>query len=245
MADLRKILVVDDNEEFLQNTKDILELAGYEVLCASDPLKGLEQARLEHPDLILMDIRLPIMDGVEAYERIRETTPEVPVIMMTAYSVDDLVVKALHEGAFGALIKPLDFDQLLPIIDRALGHGPLLLIVDDDAQFCASMADVLEQNGYRVDVAYDSETAISKTSGSSFDVLVLDLKLPTMDGMETYHAIRARRPNATAIFVTGYPEEAAKLAAAAARGGELLCCLQKPVDLDRLLGGLQELPATP
>lgn len=241
MRELHKILVVDDNEDFCRNTKDILELKGYEVRWAVDPVQALESVRTERPDLVLMDIHLPIMDGVEAYGRIRETAPHVPTIMMTAYSVEDLIAKALREGAFGALTKPLDFDRMLAIIEKALGNQPLLLIVDDDPHFCASMADVLEHNGYRVDIVHDSERAIAQACACNFDVLLLDLKLPTTGGLETYLAIRDRRPGVRAIFISGYPEEAANAAASAARLGETWCCLSKPVDLDQLLEALQQL----
>jgi two-component system response regulator HydG len=118
-----KILVVDDNEDFCQNVTDILELRDYEVATASNGFKALEMVEQNGFDLVLMDIKMPGMDGVETFKKSKEIAPTTPVIMITAYAVEDLIKEALREGAFGALRKPLDFDRLFKLIEGAIVRG--------------------------------------------------------------------------------------------------------------------------
>ena len=111
-----KILVVDDNEDFCENLKDILELHSYTVLTAYNALKALDLVETESPQLVIMDIVMPGMDGAAAISRIRRLSPQAPVLVTTAFAREELVSRALHEGAFAYIRKPVDFDQLLTII---------------------------------------------------------------------------------------------------------------------------------
>lgn len=138
-----RILVVDDNEEFCRNVKDIVELKGYTVATAYDGFKALELVKQNGFDLVLMDIRMPVIDGVETFKKVKKIAPDTPVIMVTAFAVEDLIREALREGAFGSLKKPLDFDKLFKLIEQATPDGKLILIVDDDENLCANMQDVL------------------------------------------------------------------------------------------------------
>ncbi len=229
-----RILVVDDNEEFCQNVTDILELRDYEVVSAYDGFKGLEAVKENGFDMVLMDIKMPVMDGVETYRKVKEIAPAMPVIMVTAYAVEDLIREALREGAFGALKKPLDFDKLFKLIKRATPNGELILVVDDDKNLCANMKDVLSDKGYRVSVAYDGNMAVEKAWENNFDIMLIDLKLPSLNGLETYLAIRDIRPDAVVIIITGYPQEMSKLAQQALQGNAY-ACLEKPVKVDELV----------
>lgn len=97
--------------------------------------------------------------------------------MMTAYAAEDHVREALREGAYGFLKKPLDFDRLYRLIERAICDGSLLFIVDDDKDLCANMKSILIDQGYRVSVAYDSKAAIEKARENKFDIMLIDMKL--------------------------------------------------------------------
>ena len=242
MSDELKILIVDDNEEFCQNVNDILELQGYEVVSAYDGFKGLELMKEDSFDLVLMDVRMPVMDGVETYKKVKELAPATPVIMVTAFAVEELIREALREGAFGALRKPLDFDQLLQLIERATGKGALILVVDDDEKLCANMNDVLSDKGYRVSVAHDGSMAVEKAQKNNFDIMLIDLKLPALNGLETYLAIRDFRPNMVALMITGYPQEMDKLARQALQENAYTC-LEKPINMDELVSLLERIKA--
>ena len=98
-----KILVVDDDSGMLFTLVEILEDAGYEASGAEDGYQAVESASQEAFDLVFMDIKLPGIDGVEAYRQIKSVSPGTPVIMMTGYSVEDLISQALEEGAYTVL----------------------------------------------------------------------------------------------------------------------------------------------
>jgi len=240
MSPKLRILVVDDSEGFCRSTADILKMRDYEVATAYDGFKALELVKRDGFDLVLMDIKMPIMDGVETFKKIKEMVPDTSVIMMTGYAVEDLIREALREGAFSALNKPLDFDEIFKLIERAIPNGALILVVDDDENLCATMKDVLSDKGYWVIVAYDGNTAIEKARENNFDIMLIDLKLPALNGLETYLAIRDFRPNVVAIIITGYLQEMGKLAQQALQE-TAYACLEKPIDMDKLFSLLERI----
>jgi two-component system response regulator HydG len=233
MSKRLKILVVDDNEEFCQNLKDILELHEYEVVTAYDGFKGLELVKQNGFDLVLMDVKMPVMDGVETYKKIKEVSASVPVVMMTAYTVEDLIKEALQKGAYGSLRKPLDFDELFDLITQATGKGAMILVADDDENTCANMQEILKDRGFRVRVAYDGNTAVEQAKQNNFDIMLLDMKMPELNGLETYLAIREFRPKVVAIVITGHRHEMNDLIKQALQKS-VYTCLEKPVDMDGL-----------
>ncbi len=233
MSEKSRILVVDDNEEFCENLKDILELRDYEVTTAYDGFQALELVKGDGFDVVLMDVKMPVMDGVETFKKLKETAVHTPVIMVTAFAVEGLVREALREGAFGCLRKPLDFDKLFAIIEKAIPNGALILVVDDDRNLCANMEDLLSDRGYRVNVAYDGDMAIEQAWQNNFDIMLLDMKLPPLNGLETYRAIRDIRPNVVVIVFTGYTQEMGNLVQRVLQENAY-SCLQKPINMDEL-----------
>ncbi|MFC2041107.1 response regulator [Chloroflexota bacterium] len=240
MSEKLKILVVDDNEEFCKNVTDILELKGYEVVSAYDGFKGLEAVKENGFDLVLMDVKMPVMNGVETFKKVKEIAPNTPVIMATAFAVEDLLKEALREGAYGSLKKPIDFDQLLGLIKQATGKGAMILVADDDENLCANMQQILSDKGYRVSVAYDGNTAIDKAEKNNFDIMLLDMKLPPLNGLETYLAIREFQANVVAVVITGYQLETEKLVQRALQENAYTC-MEKPLDIDRLVSLLAQI----
>ena len=127
MPEKLRILLVDDNEEFCKSVTDILELKDYEVVSAYDGFKALEKVKEDGFGLVLMDVKMTGMDGVQTFKKVREIAPMLPVIMVTAYAVDNLIREALREGAFGSLRKPLDFDKVFELF--SIRHSLLLEII--------------------------------------------------------------------------------------------------------------------
>jgi len=240
MSPKLRILVVDDSEGFCRSTADILKMRDYEVATAYDGFKALELVKRDGFDLVLMDIKMPIMDGVETFKKIKEMVPDISGIMMTGYAVEDLIREALREGAFSALNKPLDFDEIFKLIERAIPNGALILVVDDDENLCATLKDVLSNKGYGVSVAYDGNMAVEKARKNNFDIMLIDMKLPALNGLETYLAIRDFRPNVVAIIITGYLQEMGNLAQQALQE-TAYACLEKPIDMDKLFSLLERI----
>jgi len=218
----------------------VLGLKGCEVLTAYDGFKSLGLVKQNGFDLVLMDVKMPVMDGVETFRKIKQMAPGTPVIMVTAYAVEDLIRKALREGAFGSLKKPLDFDKLFELITQATANGMLILIVDDDENLCVNVKDALVDKGFRVSVAHDGNMAMAKVLEEGFDVMLIDLKLPPLSGLETYLSIRDFRPDLVVIVITGYPRETRKLVKQAIKGNAY-ACLEKPINMDELISLLGQI----
>ena len=112
---MSKILIVEDNEMNRDMLSRRLERKGFDVVMAEDVKKGVAMAQSENPDLILMDLSLPIMDGWEATSTIKseESTRDIPIIVLTAHAMSGDREKALEAGADEYDTKPIDFKRLL------------------------------------------------------------------------------------------------------------------------------------
>lgn len=122
MPDMARILVVEDNLANRKLTTFLVESAGHAVLCAEDAETGLTVAREELPDLILMDIQLPGMDGLEATALLKreEATRHIPVIALTALAMKGDEERIRAAGCDGYIAKPLDYRNFLEIISKHL-----------------------------------------------------------------------------------------------------------------------------
>src|SRR5215831_18169383 len=140
------ILVVDDEVDTCRNLSDILTDLGYRVDVAHDGLSALDLVQHNAYDVALLDLRMPGMDGLELFHRIRQLRAGTVGIIVTAYAGTDTAERALAAGAWQVLAKPVDFSRLLTVVEEAVGR-PLVLIVDDDPDLCQSLADVLGERG--------------------------------------------------------------------------------------------------
>ena len=125
MTDSSKILVVDDDNAHRIMLRTLIGGWGYTVSEANDGAVAIDQVKDQYYDLVLMDVRMVQVSGLEALTQIKTYNPAIPVIIMTAYSSVDTAVKALKAGAHDYLTKPLDFDKLKITIERALEHTRL------------------------------------------------------------------------------------------------------------------------
>ena len=128
MSDAIRILIADDHLIVREGLRLILETAdGMELVGeASDGAEAVRLASQLQPDVVLMDLRMPGMDGLTAIERLQATQPEVAVVILTTYNEDDLMVRGLRAGARGFLLKDTDRETLFNAI-RAAARGEMLL----------------------------------------------------------------------------------------------------------------------
>ena len=112
------IMVVDDDRAMRITLSGILSAEGHEVFSAENGQEAIAMASENAIDLIFMDIRMPGLNGVETFLRIKEVQPECVVVMMTAFSVEQLVNTALSEGAYTVLYKPLAVEKVLEILEK-------------------------------------------------------------------------------------------------------------------------------
>jgi DNA-binding NtrC family response regulator len=147
---------------------------------------------------------------------------------MTAYSDEDLIQNAKNEGAYRIIHKPIHIDQLIDLINETAESQPIL-IVDDDAEICDTLAQILELQGYEVLSAASGEEAVKMTEGTSFQIAFIDVKLPKIDGLETLLRLKEINPDIIVIMMTGFRNEV-KEALDKAQAASAITCLYKPFD---------------
>lgn len=122
----RTVLVVEDEPNTRKAMKALLDSEGYVVTTASGGLEALEQFDSVNPDVVVTDLRMPGMDGLELLRRIRSTHSDLPVIVVTAFGAIETAKDAIRAGAVDYLQKPVDIDKLVIAIESAIEHrhGP-------------------------------------------------------------------------------------------------------------------------
>jgi AmiR/NasT family two-component response regulator len=135
-----RILIAEDETIIRLDLRALLERAGFDVCAeARDGLEAIELARSEQPDLAVLDVKMPRLDGIDAARRILDERP-IPIVMLTAYGQDELVSRAVEAGVFGYLVKPFREQDLLPAIKAARARHEELTALRDEAE---SLADAL------------------------------------------------------------------------------------------------------
>jgi response regulator NasT len=135
-----RVLVAEDETIIRLDLKDLLERSGFEVCAeARDGEEAVELARSEQPDVAIMDVKMPRLDGIEAARRILDERP-IPIVMLTAYGQDELVQRAAEAGVFGYLVKPFREQDLLPAIRTARARHEELTALREEAE---SLAEAL------------------------------------------------------------------------------------------------------
>ncbi|MCA0238223.1 MAG: sigma-54 dependent transcriptional regulator [Bacteroidetes bacterium] len=123
---MARILIVDDEMPIRRTLRDILEFEGYDVDEASDGLECVAKVQKEKFDVIITDIKMPKMDGIEALERLQILSPETPVIMVSGHGTIDTAVEAVKKGAFDFISKPPDLNRMLITVRNALERSELV-----------------------------------------------------------------------------------------------------------------------
>lgn len=154
-----RVVLVDDESIIRMDMRDILESAGHEVIGEGrNGVEAISLAKELEPDVILMDVNMPKLDGIEAARQINHQRL-APVVLLTAYSQDDLVKKAKESGVYGYLIKPLREEQLVPTLLMAIGR------FEDESSMRHQMDD-LEKN-------LEERKLLSRATGILMDIYQL------------------------------------------------------------------------
>ena len=127
MSKMPRILVVDDEEAMRESLNDWLKEDGYEVGLAAGGLEAIDMVRDEPWEIILLDLKMPGMNGLETLKHLKEVRPDAEILMMTAYATVDTAVQAMKEGAFDYLVKPFDPDEVEILIKKIVKHKELIL----------------------------------------------------------------------------------------------------------------------
>jgi len=166
------VLVIDDKENVRDMLSKTLETEGFEVDVAGDGELGIDKAKDRRFDLVLTDLKLPRMDGLDVLSNLKELDPEIAVIVMTAYGTIETAVQAMKKGAFDYLAKPFDPDHLCVLIKRALENRRLLaenVLLREELAHNLGYAEIIGKSKQMKDVM----KLVRKVAPSDTTVLVL------------------------------------------------------------------------
>jgi DNA-binding response OmpR family regulator len=248
------ILVVDDEQLICDLMRSVFSAHGHEVLMASNGREGLELFKKHRPRFTLLDLWMPEMDGVQVLQQIRAIDPQAPVIMLTGRGTDSLEIQARGLGVTDFLRKTIPLETLVKMVDRGMqrsgkaaqapptavamedsssngSDAVSVLVVDDEPQIRDMLRKFLSARNYQVRVAADGQQALALVDQKSPDIIVLDVKMPGMNGIEVLKRLRAKNYAGGVIVLTSSRDETLLQ-----EGLELgsVDVLGKPVDLERL-----------
>ncbi|MCK9199667.1 MAG: response regulator [Gallionella sp.] len=234
-----KILVVDDDRRIVKTTRDILKIQGHEPVVAYSGEEGVEKVRTEQPDCVLMDIKMPGISGIEALMLMKQITPALPVVLVSAYATNEMMDEARQAGAYAVLSKPLNIQMLLSFL-ALLRKEESILVVDDDPAFSKTLKDILTLRGYQVQTESEPRNVLGDLEKNYKLVVVLDLKLGAVNGVDVMTDIRAKYPGKPVVLVTGYKNEMGESIERACKIG-VNTCLYKPFETDDLFQIIEEI----
>lgn len=215
-----RVLVVDDEVDTCANLSDILTDLGYTVDVAYDGLSAIELVKRNAYDVALLDLKMPGMDGLELYRRIKQLQSGTVAIVVTAYASSSTASAALAAGAWQIVPKPVDLSKLLALVEEAVVQ-PVVLIVDDDYDLCQTLsADRLRRREHHA--------------------VLIDMKLPNGTGADVFRLVRQANPQARTVLVTGLRSEMEQLVEQTLAAGADAACY-KPFDVPKLLDVLASL----
>jgi len=234
---IKNILVVDDNKDLAQCLSILLSEESYQVTVVYTGEDAIARAGETHFDLAIIDVKLPGINGVEVFSALRKLSPTTQGIMMTGYRVDQLLAEATDNGAVCILRKPFSMNKLIEQLNGLKQKG-IVLVVDDDPEFSSSTGRFLSTHGLQTIIAHSGEEAIQRVESENVDVLVLDLKLPVMHGLDVCLELSRRGYEIPTIIVTGYTAPDVD-SIDTLRSMSVTGCLFKPFNPDELLSGIQ------
>jgi DNA-binding NtrC family response regulator len=226
------ILVIDDNADLVENIAEILADLGVEVHAAENAEIALQRFDERKWSLVVTDVRMPGIDGIELLALIKDRSPSTPVLVMTGYADANTVARAHDSGAIAVVNKPLDLDALLELVERIAAANKAILVLDDDLALVGNLTEILaEEHGVLPHPATSVALARKLATAIDFEVALIDLRLPDGDGLALAHEL-LRRPehDCSIIILTGHPEQLSDL-----ETHERLVVLTKPVAIPRLL----------
>ncbi|MBE3120846.1 MAG: response regulator [Thermoplasmata archaeon] len=241
-----KILIIDDEEVICKHLQRELQKEGFTVEYRISPLNVLEDLKRAKEDgepysLLFLDIRMPGMDGFELLEEIKKARLNLNVIFITGHGDEEKAIKAIRLGAFDYLNKPIFLKELHTAIYRikqkmerekkeSFRHH--VLVVDDEKNLCDRIKHELDKEGYLVTAIYDSEEGLNYFKNNRVDIVIADLKMPGMSGLEMIKQCREITDNFISIIITGHGDQETAIGALRM---SIFDYLKKPFSLEELI----------
>ncbi|MFH1292649.1 MAG: response regulator [Pseudomonadota bacterium] len=237
----KTVLIVDDDRIIREQLQKELKREYFKTFLASDGKTALESLNREEIDIVILDVRLPDMDGLEVLKEIKEKRPDCEVIVITGMGSQEIAIKSLRKGAIDYIEKPIEMDELSAALGRAqekladkkeLSYKNMLLVIDDDEAVVKRLKKVLEKEGYEVVGANSGKEGLNIIANNKIDVVITDIKMDDMDGIEVIQRAKKLYRDIEGIVVTGFKDQ--ELAIRSLRAGAI-DYITKPINLEGLL----------
>lgn len=244
-----RILVIDDEEIICSLLKDTLTDEGYQVETITDSKEGLEKLLRGEPfDILITDIRMPKKGGLQVLKEAKDRFCDMIVIIITGYPSIETIREANEYNAFDYITKPLDPDEVCECIRRSLEarklskefkippKAPSILVVDDLESALLLTNGILQDEGYHAEIAKTGQEALERFKQKHFDIVIADLHMPVMDGIELLNNIKKLDIKTLVIIMTAHP--GIESAIEAFRHGAY-DYITKPIDPDTIINTIQ------
>jgi len=202
--DVGKYLLVDDNEAFAENVAEILREDGHEVATSSSGEEALGRVKADRYDVLITDMKMPVMGGAKLVHELRRVDPGMPVIVITAYSGDEDLKVARSEGLLAILSKPPNLPRLRDLLKVARRDG-LVALVEDDEALSDNLSEVFRAHGFTAVQAASVLEAEKLPSVRPF-AAVADLRVPGGPDGEAMRRLVMRYPGLPVVVITGHPD---------------------------------------
>ncbi|HEX7937450.1 MAG TPA: response regulator [Gemmatimonadaceae bacterium] len=239
----RRALVVDDDRSLVKTLSDVLALKGWDVTTATNGTAAVNAVAQGAFDIVLMDFKMPGMDGMSAFKAIKALRPTMRVVLMSAYLAHDVVAEAEREGVMRVMSKPVDLSVLLQLLATSLTRQRPILLIDSDAAFLRSLADVLALRGFDAVTASSLDQAVRILAERTPAAVLLHLHLGDQhEARETVAKLHATAPAAALVVYSGQPGTRAE-ALEGLQPDWVYAYLQKPFAVEQITGVLNGIAA--
>jgi DNA-binding NtrC family response regulator len=201
----RSVLVVDDDRQMVQTLCAVLRLHGWDPTPGYSGEDAISAVDTKQFAAVIMDVKMPGVDGVEAFRAIRRRHSRLPVILMTAYAAHELLAQAEREGVLTILPKPLPLARLTDTLAELARTGPVL-VLDDEPEFLETLTRILSARHLDVIKATTLDQTLQLLSGTTPRVVVMDLQLGDHHPQDAVVAIKKISPEVLLILYSGHPE---------------------------------------
>ncbi|MBN1913899.1 MAG: response regulator [Candidatus Omnitrophica bacterium] len=201
-----KVLVVDDEEIIRDFLTRLFTLEGVEVKATESGFKAKELAKEEHFDIFFLDVRMPGIDGVDTFKELKRISPKSKYVMMTGYSLDELLKRLEGEDIEAVITKPFEIKEIVVILEdymrQKYPEEIINVLVVETEDIVLNFFKKLLQN-YHVTSAKTGAEALAMLQNDEYDLIISDMALNDMSGVELYSKIQELKPNSKIILVTG------------------------------------------
>jgi two-component system, NtrC family, response regulator HydG len=241
MNQLLNILVVDDDADNANSLAELFELEGHTVTMVHSGEDAIAAYLNQSYDLAFMDVMMPGKNGVESFLEIKKMKPNAKVIMMTGYSVEQLLQQAIENGALGVLTKPLEPRKVLALL-RDVGPKGVVVAQSTGNTDASDMQNLLNSAGHNCQMVNSSSDYAGFVPSSDRDVIILNFHTPLIEGVGFYKELRKAGVCVPVIILTD-SETCNKDPHEILRDFRATGILNKPFDPDHLLSQLRALAA--